>query len=83
MKFQLGGRKISIQVEEPMPGLTSAEDTMYLLNEIGLAYSRAAYFLEEAGAKGLAKDADHRSWEIFNELKKRGFYDKEDESESA
>ena len=83
MKFQLGGRKISIQVEEPLPGLTSAEDTMYLLNEIGLAYSRAAYFMEEAGAKGLAKDADRTSWEIFNELKKRGFYDRKEETESA
>ena len=78
MKFQLGGRKISIQVEESLPGLTSAEDTMYLLNDIGLAYSRAGHFLEEAGAHSLAADADRRSWEIFNELKKRGFYDQED-----
>ena len=75
MKFQIGGRKISIQVEEPLPGLTCAEDTMYFLNELGLAYSRESQYLEAAGTPGLAAKADRKSWEIFNELKKRGFYD--------
>ena len=83
MKFQIGGRKISIQVEEPLPGLTCAEDTLYFLNELALAYSREAEYMKASGAPGLAERSDRKSWEIFNELKKRGFYDEEEKSESA
>ena len=75
MKFQIGGRKISIQVEEPLPGLTCAEDTLYFMNELSLAYSREAEYLKILGNPRLAERSDQKSWEIFNELKKRGFYD--------
>lgn len=77
MKFQIGGRKISIQVEEPLPGLTCAEDTLYFMNELSLAYSREAEYLKILGDPRLAERSDQKSWEIFNELKKRGFYDDE------
>ena len=77
MKFQIGGRKISIQVEEPLPGLTCAEDTLYFMNELSLAYSREAEYMKVLGSPVSAERSDRKSWEIFNELKKRGFYDDE------
>lgn len=52
------------------------ESTVFLINEISLAYDYAAKFLQGQGCEAIALDYEKKAQILFELLKQQGVYDK-------
>ena len=79
MKLTIGEFELDVKAK----GLSdkakyNTEDAVFFLNTLLFAFDAASKFEGGQGYKGLEKQFDSYSWEIYNQLKAAGHYDKFD-----
>lgn len=79
MTIRIGGYKVNITVEEPFCQ-DPKESTLHFLNQMAAYCEEAArhYYME--GFDALGDHARKHGIDIYQDLKKRGFYDKYQEN---
>ena len=87
MTIRIGGHKVKITVEDPL-FKDQNEATMYFLNQLSAYCEEAARMYYEQGLDALGDHARRHGMDIYQDLRKRGFYDKylegeQDEREEA
>ena len=80
MTIRIGGHKVDITVEDPFCKDTK-EATMYFLNQMCAYCEEAARQYYSEGLDSLGDHARQHGIDIYQDLKKRGFYDKYREDE--
>ncbi len=81
MLVKFGNTEIDIKVRSTIgkgEDFTDLE-TFYFLNELSIMAQNSAEYLRSNGFSGLANSHEAKSWEIYNQLKAAGHYNKEDE----
>lgn len=78
MTIRIGGYKVNITVEEPFSKDTKTA-TMYFLNQISAYCEEAARRYYSEGYDALGDHARKHGFDIYTDLKRRGFYDEYNE----
>ena len=81
MLVKFGNAEIDLKVRSTIgkgEDFTDLE-TFYFLNELSIMAQNSADYLRSKGYQGLAASHEAKSWEIYNQLKVAGHYNKEEE----
>lgn len=77
MKLTLGTFEVDVKVKGIADKTkNNTQDAVFFLNTLVSAFDAASQFEEGQGYKAMAKLFDSYSWEIYNQLKAAGHYDK-------
>lgn len=77
MKLTVGSFEVDVKVKGiANKTKNNTDDAVFFLNTLVSAFDAAAKFEAGQGYHGLERQYDSYSWEIYNQLKAAGHYDK-------